>query len=126
MANDEAPVEVDEAASRDHDIDRGRLGILLVVLAVLVVSFLVLAKLTHRPQLVYPEGAKRVTLTVQASGERPVNEVLIKYYERLYELDPCREGKKYATVCQDGEVIWRVEEGVCSDHGGVKDWVVCR
>ena len=125
MADDQAPIDINAAVRVELSQRRWRLDPALVVIVVLVAALLIVVRLSHRPQLVYPDGAKRAILTVQSSA-RPVNPKLVEYYSRLYELDPCREGKKYATVCQDGEVIWRVEEGVCVDHGGTKDWVVCR
>jgi hypothetical protein len=128
MEQDKVPVKVDVASPVEQPKRRWWLDPALIVILVLVAIPFILMRLSHRPQLVYPEGANRAVLTVQASG-RTINPKLVEYYSRLYGLDstqPCIEGKKYATYCQDGELIWDVEEGVCSDHGGVKDWVVCR
>ena len=125
MAQDEAPVEVDEAAPDARPKRRWWLDPAFIVIVVLVALPFVLIRLTHRPQLEYPPGVAVNQLRI----EGPVNPELVAYYEKLYGLDhggSCMEGKKYATLCQDGELIWDVEEAVCSDHGGVKDWVVCR
>jgi len=97
-----------------------------VVAVVVVLTFYLVAIVTHCPQLVYPPGVDPVA-ELRATGDMPsVNRTLLNRLVKAYEIDPCTVGKKYGALCQDGEVIYDGSEGACSDHGGVKQWIECR
>ena len=105
---------------------QGRLLITIAGFIIVVVLVLLLAQLSHG----LGQQAHGINqLKLEAAGGRPVNEDLIRYYEKLYGLDregPCIQGDRLAAVCEDGEVMWGGDLWGCAEHGGFKDWVVCR
>ena len=71
-------------------------------------------------------------LYVDKTGNRPVSDEMLKTLVKAYGLEDCQVGGKYGALCQDGtlEQTQLLRENqldeVCSQHGGVKEWIECR
>jgi hypothetical protein len=121
--------------SKSNPVDWQRtLQTALVVWVACVCLFGIYTALTYKPHLVYPPGygdeAPGQLLQLQmpsGEGYKPVSKELIDRLIKAYGLDAtCTIGKKYGAVCQDGVLTYDRDASACSDHGGVRDWVVCR
>lgn len=128
MDDNDLPTEINAGAARRGA--RGQRGVLYLVAACIIVPILTAATLLytasdHRPQIVFPPEA-RAGLSITTTGKPPISADLLKRLIEKYDLDPCVIGTKYGAVCEDGEVTFSHGEDVCSDHGGVKEWIECR
>ncbi|HET9496333.1 MAG TPA: hypothetical protein VFR15_19065 [Chloroflexia bacterium] len=129
--------------TRNSDGWQRRLAI-LVAGGLLLVGLLAAASfvpsLYREPRLVYPSSVQATmeasaeveTLRRESAGRRPISDEVLEDLLKAYGLEGCQVAKKYGALCQDGTVtrtglLDDDELGqVCSDHGGVAEWIECR
>jgi hypothetical protein len=109
-----------------------------LVLAVVVGLMIVVSEVARPPRLVYPAS---VQATIEAgledwnlrqSDNRPISNQMLKELLKAYGLEDCLVGGKYGALCEDGTFtrtgLLREDllDAVCSQHGGVREWIECR
>lgn len=111
----------------------------IVIVGIVWLMVIVSERAGRPPRLVYPASvqatmdARMETLKIDRSGNRPVSDEMLKSLVKAYGLEDCQVGRKYGALCQDGTVEQQArpfEEDqlgqLCSEHGGVKEWIECR
>jgi hypothetical protein len=72
------------------------------------------------------------TLRHELAGQRPISDEVLSDLLKAYGLEGCQVGRMYGALCQDGTVTRTglLDEDdlgrVCSDNGGVAEWIQCR
>ena len=109
-----------------------------LVLVVVIGLMIVVSESPQPPRLVYPASVQATMetgmeyLNVEQSGNRPISDEMLKDLLKAYGLEDCQVGGKYGALCQDGTYtrtgLLRADQldAVCSQHGGVKEWIECR
>jgi hypothetical protein len=135
------PEELDSVPlANSYGWQRRLLVTLVSCLVVVVVAALtvIVAERARPSHLVYPASVQATMeagmeyLYVDKTGNRPVSDEMLKTLVKAYGLEDCQVGGKYGALCQDGTLeqtqLLREDQldEMCSQHGGVKEWIECR